>query len=93
MIVARHAEGKRGEHHYCVDARIELWSAAQVEGARGRARAGVDGARAKDAERARGRGAVRYTRREGRGRESEGECGGERRRDDGGVRERGSERR
>ena len=39
MIVARHAEGKRGEHHYCVDARIELWSAAQVEGlgdARGR---------------------------------------------------------
>lgn len=31
MIAARHAEGKRGEHHFCVDARLEYASAVKLE--------------------------------------------------------------
>ena len=46
MIAVRHAEGKRGEHHYCVDARLECASAvkAGTSGKSGKS-AGASGAR------------------------------------------------
>ena len=65
MIAVRHAEGKRGEHHYCVDARLECASAVKA-GTSGKSGKSAGGERdARDAEREVGSGAMRRARGEG----------------------------